>query len=760
METEVYTEEDLRGHKYTELLKIAKTLGIKSRRMKAEKLIETILQHQEELSLQREAEAVASEVASAAEVTSDKDGGPTNPTQSEDDEELLTDVTCPDILLAEDIATKDELPQAEQEVTCMNPEQGENVTVRGRRKRRRNGTYEVAKEEEQNTVGDAMSRPKRRKTSTFDVPKKDEQTPANTLDADDMTVGTESTVEKTLENPKRHKTSTFDVIEDGSPTATEPKCPPSIIKSTSEDDASQQQQRRTSTFDIAKEDEPTPEQRRTSTYDIAKEDEPTPKQRRTSTFDIAKEDEPTPKQRRTSTFDIAKEDEPTPKQRRTSTFDIAKEDEPTPAKSQLNVDITKTEQNSSELNLLVETLNRRSSGSAKSSVSASRKSVRNKAGVVENEKIDKPPAKTPRRVILNTSKIMSVSKQTQEKISTPASVRRSQAGMAVDVNRKSTGMPRGTKIVKPIFTVGRKDTTNKSSSGESSTKVARFVSSARKVPNFAKIHEQAFKRMEALDDYVDKKRKMTGSSMKKPQVAPEKVFQPSVTSVKNLQFNFVSSRSPNRVPVFSKPKTPGTENSKVKSRESVSAKKSTASILNVQARKSTVALRSTNYPEKSTSATLRKSRGSALKSSSTFGKPTNAPKQSPATLKKPGVPTRKSPRTTSASTTSHLKSPQVTQHLKENLIPAHPPLESQPSAESKAGEAKHTSKIPKSKSSYVPHKGPLRPYGNREALKKLAEKKPAVKSSREIRENQKRILKGVRFNKRFELQMANRGINL
>ncbi|KAK3875532.1 hypothetical protein Pcinc_019581 [Petrolisthes cinctipes] len=688
METEVYTEEALRGQKYTELLKIAKKLGIKSRRMKAEKLKETILQHQEELSLQREAEAVASEVASAAEVTNDMDGGPIKPTQSEDDEELLTDVTCPDILLVEDIATKDELPQAEQEATCMNPEQGENVTVRGRKKRRRNGTYEVAREEEQNTVGDTESRPKRRKTSTFDVPKKDEQTPANSLDADDMTVDTESTVEETLKNPKRHKTSTFDVIEDDSLTAAEPKYPPSIIQSTSEGDASQQQQRRT------------------------------------------------------------------------STFDIAKEDEPTPAKSQANVDIAKTEQNSSELNLLVETLSRRSSGSAKSSVSTSRKSMRNKAGVVENEKIDKPPAKTPRRVIFNTSKIMSVSKQTQEKISTPASVRRSQAGMAVDVNRKSTGIPRGAKIVKPIFTVGRNDTTNKSSSGESSTKVPRFVSSARKVPNFAKIHERAFKRMEALDDYVDKKRKLTGSSMKKPQVAPEKVFQPSVTSVKNLQFNFVSSRSPNRVPVFSKPKTPGTENSEVKSRESVSARKSTASRLTVQARKSTVALRSTNNPEKSTQATLRKSRGPALKSPSTLGKPTNPPKQSPATLKKPGVPTRKSPRTTSASTTSHPKSPQVTQHLKENLIPAHPPLESQPSAESKAGEAKHTSKIPRSKSGYVPHKGPLRPYGNREALKKLAEKKPAVKSSREIRENQKRILKGVRFNKRFELQMANRGINL
>lgn len=62
------------------------------------------------------------------------------------------------------------------------------------------------------------------------------------------------------------------------------------------------------------------------------------------------------------------------------------------------------------------------------------------------------------------------------------------------------------------------------------------------------------------------------------------------------------------------------------------------------------------------------------------------------------------------------------------LLLAHPRLEDQPSAESEAKEAKHTSKIPRGKRGYLPHKGPLRTYGDREALKKLAEKKPATKS--------------------------------
>ncbi|KAG0723322.1 hypothetical protein GWK47_005587 [Chionoecetes opilio] len=62
--------------------------------------------------------------------------------------------------------------------------------------------------------------------------------------------------------------------------------------------------------------------------------------------------------------------------------------------------------------------------------------------------------------------------------------------------------------------------------------------------------------------------------------------------------------------------------------------------------------------------------------------------------------------------------------------------------------------------SYVPYRGAVKPLKSREALKTLAKRKHKVKSSKEIREGQKRILKGVRFNKRFELQMANRGINI
>ena len=46
-------------------------------------------------------------------------------------------------------------------------------------------------------------------------------------------------------------------------------------------------------------------------------------------------------------------------------------------------------------------------------------------------------------------------------------------------------------------------------------------SSARKVPNFAKIHEKNFKKMESLDDYVEKKRTLTDTLTKQMEKARE-----------------------------------------------------------------------------------------------------------------------------------------------------------------------------------------------------------------------------------------------
>merc|ERR1719410_2583486 len=49
----------------------------------------------------------------------------------------------------------------------------------------------------------------------------------------------------------------------------------------------------------------------------------------------------------------------------------------------------------------------------------------------------------------------------------------------------------------------------------------RVKSSARKVPSFAKIHEKNFKKMESLDDYVEKKRTLTDTLTKQLDKARE-----------------------------------------------------------------------------------------------------------------------------------------------------------------------------------------------------------------------------------------------
>ena len=81
----------------------------------------------------------------------------------------------------------------------------------------------------------------------------------------------------------------------------------------------------------------------------------------------------------------------------------------------------------------------------------------------------------------------------------------------------------------------------------------KVKSSARKVPNFAKIHEKNFKKMESLDDYVEKKKKLTDTVTKLmdksrqltrehtniiSQVKSKLKFAPAVTSVDKMNLNF------------------------------------------------------------------------------------------------------------------------------------------------------------------------------------------------------------------------------
>merc|ERR1711997_640444 len=87
----------------------------------------------------------------------------------------------------------------------------------------------------------------------------------------------------------------------------------------------------------------------------------------------------------------------------------------------------------------------------------------------------------------------------------------------------------------------------------------RGKSSARKVPNFAKIHEKNFKKMESLDDYVEKKKKLTDTVTKQLDKARELAKEHSsivtkvksslnakfaVTSVDKMNLNFGKTSKP------------------------------------------------------------------------------------------------------------------------------------------------------------------------------------------------------------------------
>jgi len=91
----------------------------------------------------------------------------------------------------------------------------------------------------------------------------------------------------------------------------------------------------------------------------------------------------------------------------------------------------------------------------------------------------------------------------------------------------------------------------------------RGKSSARKVPNFAKIHEKNFKKMESLDDYVEKKKKLTDTVTKQLNKARELAKEHSsivskvksslnakfaVTSVDKMNLNFGKTSKPSAEP--------------------------------------------------------------------------------------------------------------------------------------------------------------------------------------------------------------------
>ncbi|ROT72280.1 hypothetical protein C7M84_009352 [Penaeus vannamei] len=346
----------------------------------------------------------------------------------------------------------------------------------------------------------------------------------------------------------------------------------------------------------------------------------------------------------------------------------------------------------------------------------------------------------------------------------------------------------GAKIVKPVFTVGRGDGPTTKNVGKDSkqdgSNIPRFLSYVRKprVPNFAKIHERAFNRMEALDDYVDKKRKRTntvGSSVKKPQVDPEKVFKPAVTSVKNLNLNFVATRSPARFG-----KTP-VGNKESKAGNTTKTPKSVASLPHKSPKVPSKSPREVKTQPKAVPAKSPKSAKKSPKVAVTSTKlkgPHKSPKVPTQKSPKVGRPSPKAGQSQEGMKVAPASSKKVSPKsrvsalprlLKENVKPAARPslvspavtkvasvkMPQSPASSKKINES--SSKIPASKpTGYVPYRGAVKPFTDRATLNKMAERNPNLKSREQIREGQKKILKGVRFNKRFELQMAKRGINL
>ncbi|XP_045121821.1 uncharacterized protein LOC123510607 isoform X1 [Portunus trituberculatus] len=358
-----------------------------------------------------------------------------------------------------------------------------------------------------------------------------------------------------------------------------------------------------------------------------------------------------------------------------------------------------------------------------------------------------------------------------------------------------------------LFTIGcgnKKDAVEGVQNGKPGTQdkaasaIPRFMSYARrlKVPNFARIHEQAFQRMDSLDDYVGKRRARhdtLGSTTKKKQQDKAEVFQPSVTSVKNLNFNFTGESAAEvhdetkasqtvikhrTAPSHSQPRDTMIKSSKKSVNTPQDARVSRritqevkpANVFTSSAKKS-VARKSPRLSCKPPLNSAHKiSPRQALKTPLNLGKECQNQKQShemspktedntlPTTGRKlrTGDRPKASPRLTKKIPT--VTFPAFGSHLKENCCPG--PNEADSPASVRKRMQDYSKSVAASARSYVPYKGGVKPMKQRDNLKNLAQRKHNVKSSKEIREGQKNILKGVRLNKRFELQMANRGIKL
>lgn len=749
----MFTEQDLQAKKYGELLKIAKSIGAQytsdtGRRLKTSKLIEAILEAQTTESIAENASAVIlalNESASSKDLFEEEEPVASEELISdiqfpEDLEDKVTSV-IPDSKLKED-SVESEPPNTEQKSTRKRKgtfdveESSENVSSDGKKKgeHRRTGTYEVNEGDKLDlTSADVTSAPKRRRTSTFEVNPTSESTEAVTKNA-----------------PKRRKTSTFDVT----PTNESSNAIKNADVDKVQENSSQLEALRNNISNDGQvsvnspslsQNGSLPKLNLRSRSILIKS-----KTKESTVSNTVEEDKldpvpasETPESLRSEKRQSIKPTNPgsvrksgslperlvtgTPIFSRKSGVIPAKSDTPTPSRSR------KSEVTSQNLNKMTPNISRKS-GMVSVKLAAGTPNSSRKSGLGSGL-----TAGTPN----NLQKSGVVSNKLPN--STP----------------KTEGKGQETaKIMKPLFNVGRGDApaedgkdTRVPGSG-----IPRFVSFARrlKVPNFAKIHEKAFNRMEALDDYIDKKKKMfdhQSSATKKPRPrhASGEVFKPTVTSVENVSLNFAgNSAKPGKTPVGKSPKfKPGAVKSPQTSHKvSKSAKKS----------------------PKSTS----KSQNARLKSPKRVKSPKVTSKKSPvaSTLsKKVSLSARKSSFALKVSPKAHHSN--IPKPHKENVKPGVGPLASP--AQVKATGIANPAKTPRStlngkefnsKSSnnkpaaYVPYKGALKSVNTVDIHKTMSEKIPPVKTMKERREYQNKILKGVRFNKRFELQMAKRGIDI
>ncbi|XP_068218136.1 microtubule-associated protein futsch-like isoform X2 [Palaemon carinicauda] len=755
MDIKVFTEQDLQGKKYGELLKLAKSIGANhtsdtGRRLKTVLLIEAILEAQAASTLAEDATTVISalnESVSSKDLFAEEE--PIAP------EELISDIQFPEDL-------EDEVPSAVQEKKpqeeCFDSEppntepkttrkrkgtfdveeSSENVSPNGRKsgKHRRTGTYEVTEEDK---VEDPIPAAKRRRTSTFEVNPSD---------------GSNDSASKSVSKDKV-RTDTYEVteedkMEDLTPAGKRRKTAPLEANSTGEsnDDSSKEAsddkvQENSHQLEALRIDISNDKRVSAGSPSLSENGSVGKLNLRSRSIVInRKRESAVPKHveevKLTSVLTSG-----SPKSSSTGMRQSLKPRDPSSVQKLkiLKATRTPTRPNSRKSELVSENLNKRTpnlsrkSGVAAEKVALSTPSSSRKSGLASGMLAAGMPSNF-RKSLLASGKLPNGTPKSNGKLlnATPKTDVKHPNGTP-----KTEGKPQeSSKIMKPLFSVGHGNPPAKE--GKES-KLPRFVTYARKlkVPNFAKIHEKAFKRMEALDDYVDKKKKIfdnQGSATKKPRPtrASGEIFKPSVTNVENLNLNFAGKTPAGKSPKFKPGANKSPKSCQKNIRETKSAKKSPkiktqASLLKTP---KAIAKKSpgTSTQSKKVASSVRKS-SSALKESSKSHH-SNIPKPHKENLK-PGFVSFVSPAPVKVTGVTQ---PAITPGKESNL------------------------KSHIKKPSYVPYKGALKPVNTAEVYKTMSAKIPPVKTIKDRREDQKRILVGVRFNKRFELQMAKRGIDI